>query len=83
MLHAGLHRLRDSLFSELRDLNKSKPRGRADENLIAEINRLESTLLITKDDLVRHTLCCYCHRTAKRFILSTDCLRTQADWRQR
>jgi structural maintenance of chromosome 1 len=52
--HPGLHRLRDSLFAELRDLNKSKPRGKADENLIAEINRLESTLLIVKDDLVCH-----------------------------
>lgn len=52
----GLHRLRDSLFAELRDLNKSKPRGKADENLIAEINRLESTLLITRDDLVRSDL---------------------------
>ena len=56
MFHAGLHRLRDSLFAELRDLNKSKPRGKADENHIAEINRLESVLLIVKDDLARHAL---------------------------
>lgn len=48
----ALHRLRDSLFSELRDLNKTRPRGKADENLVAEINRLESALLIAKDDLV-------------------------------
>jgi hypothetical protein len=56
--YEGLHRLRDSLFAELRDLNKSKPRGKADENLVAEINRLESTLLITKDDLACRVLCC-------------------------
>ncbi|KAF8525826.1 condensin complex subunit SMC1 [Hysterangium stoloniferum] len=47
----GLHRQRDKLFAELRELNKSKPRGKADENIIAEINRLESSLLIVKDDL--------------------------------
>ncbi|KAF8587801.1 condensin complex subunit SMC1 [Ramaria rubella] len=47
----GLHRLRDSLFAELRELNKSKPRGKADENTIAQINRVESSLLILKDDL--------------------------------
>ncbi|KZT07028.1 cohesin complex subunit psm1 [Laetiporus sulphureus 93-53] len=47
----GLQRVRDNLLGQLRDLNKSKPRGKADDNLIAEITRLESALTIAKDDL--------------------------------
>nr|AYN55353.1 cohesin complex subunit I [Sparassis latifolia] len=47
----GLQRVRDNLLSQLRDLNKNKPRGKADENLIAEITRLESAHTIAKDDL--------------------------------
>ncbi|KZT24830.1 RecF/RecN/SMC protein [Neolentinus lepideus HHB14362 ss-1] len=47
----GLHRVRDSLLSQLRDLAKSKPRGKSDDNLIAEITRLESALTVAKDDL--------------------------------
>ena len=37
----------------MRDLNKTKPRGRADEGLIAEMARLESTLMVAKEDRVR------------------------------
>ena len=48
----GLYRVRDSLLGQLRDLNKSKPRSKADENLVAEITRLESSLSLAKDDLV-------------------------------
>lgn len=40
-------------MANLQELGKSKPRGKADENLIAEISRLESTMTVTKDDLVR------------------------------
>lgn len=47
----GMQRVRDNLLSELRELNKSKPRGKADENIEIEINRLESDLAVTKDDL--------------------------------
>ncbi|TFK48892.1 cohesin complex subunit psm1 [Heliocybe sulcata] len=47
----GLHRVRDSLLSQLRDLAKSKPRGKSDDNLISEISRLENTLTVAKDDL--------------------------------
>ncbi|KAI0962689.1 hypothetical protein AcV7_001479 [Taiwanofungus camphoratus] len=47
----GLQRVRDSLLGQLRDLNKSKPRSKADENLITEISRLESLYTVTKDDL--------------------------------
>ena len=48
----GLQRVRDSLLSQLRELNKSKPRNNADENLLVEITRLESSLTLAKDDLV-------------------------------
>lgn len=55
----GLQRVRDSLLGQLRDLNKSKPRSKADENLITEISRLESLYTVTKDDLVR-TMAFHC-----------------------
>lgn len=54
----GLIRLRDNLLAQLQELNRSKSRGKADENIIAEITRLESAITVTKDDLVRiSTLC--------------------------
>lgn len=56
--HAGLVRLRDNLLAQLQELNRSKARGKVDENIIAEITRLESAITVTKDDLVREpTLC--------------------------
>ncbi|KAG2742674.1 hypothetical protein P692DRAFT_201870696 [Suillus brevipes Sb2] len=42
----GLTRLRDNLVAQLQDLNCSKPRGKADENVIAEITRLESAIAV-------------------------------------
>lgn len=48
----GLIRLRDTLKSQLQELSRSKPRGKADENIIAEIARLESAITLAKDDLV-------------------------------
>ncbi|KIJ62116.1 hypothetical protein HYDPIDRAFT_169279 [Hydnomerulius pinastri MD-312] len=47
----GLIRLRDNLMAQLQELSRSKPRGKADENIIAEITRLESAITVTKDDL--------------------------------
>ncbi|KAI0726494.1 cohesin complex subunit psm1 [Fomitopsis betulina] len=47
----GLQRVRDNLLGELRELNKSKPRGKADDNIETEINRLESALTVARDDL--------------------------------
>jgi structural maintenance of chromosome 1 len=41
------------MLGQLRELNKSKPRSKGDENLVAEITRLESTLTLARDDLVR------------------------------
>lgn len=49
----GLTRARDTMLGQLRELNKSKPRSKGDENLVAEITRLESTLTLARDDLVR------------------------------
>jgi len=40
-------------MAQLQELNRSKPRGKADENVIAEITRLESAITVTRDDLVR------------------------------
>jgi hypothetical protein len=39
-------------MAQLQDVAKAKPRGKADENLIAEITRLESSITVTRDDLV-------------------------------
>ncbi|KAG2067940.1 hypothetical protein BDR04DRAFT_819225 [Suillus decipiens] len=47
----GLTRLRDSLVAQLQELNRTKPRGKADENVIAEITRLESAIAVVRDDL--------------------------------
>ncbi|KAF9225691.1 condensin complex subunit SMC1 [Gyrodon lividus] len=47
----GLIRLRDNLMAQLQELSRSKPRGKADDNIIAEITRLESAITVTKDDL--------------------------------
>lgn len=47
----GLTRVRDKLLSELRELNKSKPRSSTDESLLAEMTRLDSAKQLTKDDL--------------------------------
>ena len=49
----GMQRVRDKLLEDLRELNKSKPRSKADDNLLAEIARLEPALAVARDDLVR------------------------------
>lgn len=53
--HIGLHRVRDSLHSQLSELLKSKPRNKADESLLSEITRLESELVVARDDLVGYS----------------------------
>ncbi|KAG6915096.1 hypothetical protein DXG01_013475 [Tephrocybe rancida] len=47
----GLMRVRDNFKAQLRELAKQKPRGQTDENLIAEISRLESATTVARDDL--------------------------------
>ncbi|KAJ7246598.1 condensin complex subunit SMC1 [Mycena haematopus] len=47
----GLIKKKDTLMSQLRDLQKQKSRGQTDENLIADIGRIESATTLAKDDL--------------------------------
>ncbi|KAF5389616.1 hypothetical protein D9757_004216 [Collybiopsis confluens] len=47
----GLQKSRDTLLTRLRDLSKQKPRGKTDENLIATISQLESSITIARDEL--------------------------------
>ena len=56
--NSSLVRLQDNLLAQLQELNHSKSSGKADENITAEITRLESAITVTKDDLVHiSTLC--------------------------
>ena len=48
---AGLKRVRDKLLSDLRTLQKDKPRA-DDEARLSELSRLESALQVARDDLV-------------------------------
>lgn len=57
MFLSALTRKRDGLLSQLRELNKQKPRAKADDGHVAEITRLESILGVRRDELVsmQHT----------------------------
>ncbi|KAG8734029.1 Structural maintenance of chromosomes protein 1 [Ceratobasidium sp. 423] len=46
----ALNKQKDSLHAQLRELGQSKPRGKVDEGLAADINRIESQLQLAKDD---------------------------------
>ena len=48
----GLKRVRDKLLSDLRALQKDRPRA-DDEARLSELSRLESALQVARDDLVR------------------------------
>jgi structural maintenance of chromosome 1 len=50
--YIGLTKQKDNLLAQLRELNQSKVRSSRDENLVAEITRLESALSLATDDLV-------------------------------
>jgi hypothetical protein len=67
----GLIRNRESLLSHLKELNKQKPRTKTDENLLAEISRLESLLTVQRDDLVR---CFHIVSTHASLMMISDCL---------
>jgi hypothetical protein len=71
-LSVGLTRLRDNLVAQLQELNRSKPRGKADENVIAEITRLESAIAVVRDDLVRSWNSCRWHYN-NLIVLSAVC----------
>ncbi|KAF9652766.1 hypothetical protein BDM02DRAFT_2623366 [Thelephora ganbajun] len=47
----GLSRVKDNLHAQLTDLQSKKPRGKADEALLLEVERLESSLVVARDDL--------------------------------
>lgn len=49
---SGLKRQQETYISQLRELQKSKPRGQVEENLTLEMSRLESALTLARDDLV-------------------------------
>ena len=51
-LMKGLTRARDALLAEQRELHQQRARGKSDESLISEISRLESLMIVAKDDLV-------------------------------
>jgi hypothetical protein len=38
--------------AQMKDLQSKKPKGKADEPLLLEIERLESSLVVARDDLV-------------------------------
>lgn len=49
----ALNKQRDSLMAYLKELQKSHPKGKTDENLTGDISRLDAELVLVKDDLVR------------------------------
>ena len=51
-LKAGLQRLKETYLQQLQDLNKSKPKDKADEGLLQSLARLDAESTISKDDLV-------------------------------
>jgi len=53
----GLNRVKENLHTQMADLQSKKPRGKADEALLLEIERLESSLLVSRDDLVGRDSC--------------------------
>jgi hypothetical protein len=55
-LTAGLQRVRDNLMKTLGDLNKQKGRFKGDDNLAAEVSRLEGALIVARDDMVKGLL---------------------------
>lgn len=49
----GLQKTRDKYMHDLAELSRTRPRGNTDDNLLAEISRLEPALTVARDDLVR------------------------------
>lgn len=50
----GMRKQQDVLIGQLRDLSQAKPRNKNDDLLMAEISRLESDLVLAKDEMVRN-----------------------------
>lgn len=56
----GLNRVKENLHNQLADLRNKKPRGKVDEALQLEIDRLDSSLLVARDDQVSGRDPCEC-----------------------
>jgi hypothetical protein len=76
---SGLSRAKQALLTQLNDLQKSKPRGNTDQNLISEIARIESALTIARDDLVRTTICSLLGVVVLMFSHS-ECRQASLEW---
>jgi structural maintenance of chromosome 1 len=48
----GLNRVKENLLAQLKELQNKKPKGKEDEALLLEIERLGSSLVVARDDLV-------------------------------
>lgn len=48
----GLNRVKENLLAQMKDLQSKKPKEKADDALLLEIQRLESSLEVARDDLV-------------------------------
>lgn len=81
--HIGLHRVRDTLHSQLSELLKSKPRNKADESLLSEITRLESELVVARDDLVGYSAMLLVCVLTHNFVGSVGRLQVACDWFER
>jgi structural maintenance of chromosome 1 len=50
----ALKRLKETYLNQLKELNQSKPKDKADEGLLQQLARLDAEHSIAKDDLVSH-----------------------------
>lgn len=48
----GLNRVKENLLAQLKELQGKRPKEKADEALVLEIERLKSSLVVARDDLV-------------------------------
>lgn len=79
----GLQRVRDKLMTDLQELNKSKPRGKEDDALVATITRLEPAYTVTRDDLVCLSPFLLHHEGSNPSRVFTECLQTPPQWHAR
>lgn len=48
-----MRRTQETLIGQLKEVAQAKPRNKNDDSLTADISRLESELVIARDELVR------------------------------
>lgn len=49
----GLQRLRDSLMAQLTELTKAKPRGHSDDTILSDLQSIESSIALKRDEMVQ------------------------------